>query len=131
VKPHDDHYLPLQHKLTLSFDMSWYEYIEIFNKLKSVTSYGFNRVDKKALNCFKNPYMFKRGNALSTLDIFKPKENIKYSGLILMNSNNKYLRVNPSQDGVFHMKQTIDLKILQPTMGIRRRASLITHGSRH
>ena len=64
--------------------------------------------------------MFKRDGALSILGIFKPKENIKYSRLILMDFNNKDLRANISQKGVFNVEQATDLKILQSVMGTRR-----------
>ena len=64
-------------------------------------SCAFNWFKKKALKSFKSSYMFKRGGVLSTLGIFKPKKNIKYSRLILMDSNNKDLRENSSQEGSF------------------------------
>ena len=38
----DDHYLPLEYKSILSFDMSCDEYIKIFNMLMSARSYAFN-----------------------------------------------------------------------------------------
>jgi len=36
VKPLDDHFLPLEYKPAISFDMSCDEYIEIFNKLMNL-----------------------------------------------------------------------------------------------
>jgi len=76
--------------------MSCDEYIEIFIKLMSARSYAFNWFEKKALKSFKNSYIFKRGGTLSTLGIFKPKENAKYSRLVFMDFNIEDLRENPS-----------------------------------
>jgi len=96
MKPLDDQCLTLEYKPTLSFNMSFDEYIKILNKLMSVKPYVFNCFDKKALNSFKNSYMFKRGGALSTLAIFKPKGTVKYLRLMFMDFNIKDLRENPS-----------------------------------
>jgi len=73
--------------------------------------------------------MFKRGGALSTSGIFKPKENMKYLKLILMEFNNKNFRENPSQTGVFKAEQAISIKILQWIMRPRHGALVITHGN--
>jgi len=58
--------------------------------------------------------MFKRGGELSTLSVFKPKGNIKYLRLIVMDFNLKDLRENPnpSQEGVFDMEQATSVSIL-------------------
>jgi len=98
--PLDDQCVPFKYKPTLSFDISCDEYIENFNKLMSARSCAFNYIEKVALKSFKNSYMFKRGGALSTMGIFKPKRNIKYSWLILMDFNDKELTANPSQKRV-------------------------------
>jgi len=73
--------------------------------------------------------MFKRGSALSTLGIFKPKVNVKYSRLVFMDFNIQDLRPNPSQEGVFDEEQATNLKFFQSIMSIRRMVALITHGS--
>ena len=73
----------LEYKPTLSCDKSCDEYIAIFNKPLSARPYAFNWFEKKALKSFKNSYMFKRGGALDTLGIFKPKENLKSLRLII------------------------------------------------
>ena len=49
VKPLDDHCLPLEYKPTLSFDISFDEHIETFNKLMRVRSYAFNWFENKGL----------------------------------------------------------------------------------
>ena len=75
--PLDDQCLPLEYKPTLSFNMSYDDYIGIFNMLMSGRSYAFNYFEIMALKSFKDSYMLKSGCALSTLCIFKHKENIK------------------------------------------------------
>jgi len=128
--PLDDHCLPLEYKPTLTFNMSCDEYIEIFNKLMSARSYTFYYFEVMTLKSFKNSYMFKRGCALSTLCIFKHKENIKYSRFILMDFNNKDLRVNPSQEGVFDAEQTncTNCLLCVMTLLITQRISAIGKG---
>jgi len=116
--------LPLEYKPTLSFDISCDKYIEIFNKLMSARFYAFNFFEKKIHKGFKNSYMFKRHESFNTLGLFKPKRNIKYSGLILMGFNKKDLRANPSQEGMFDAEQFNDLTILQLVMGSRHVVSL-------
>ena len=48
---------------------------------------------------FKNSYMFKRGGALSTLSIFKPKGNNKALKFMSIYYNPNNLRANTSQLG--------------------------------
>ena len=86
--------------------MSCDEHIEIFNKLMNARSYAFNWFEKKILKSFKNSYMFKRGGMLSTLDIFKPKGNVKCSRLVFTVFNIKDLKANPFQEGVLDVEQT-------------------------
>jgi len=76
--------------------MSCDEYIEIFNNVIGAKSYAFNYFEKRVPKSFKNLYMFKRGEVLSTLGILKPKWSIKYSTLLLMDLNRKDLRANRS-----------------------------------
>ena len=76
---------------------------EVFNKLMSARSCTFNYFEKIVPKGFKDSHVFTRGGARSTLGIFKPNGNIKYSRWVLIEINNKYLRANPSQEGVFNM----------------------------
>ena len=99
------------------------------NKLMNTSTYVFNWFEKKALKSFKN-FDIKRDGALSTFGIFKFKEDIKYSRLILMDFNNKDLRTNSSQKVVFDVELATNLKILQLLMSLRDGASLITHENR-
>jgi len=58
-------------------------------------TYASNWFEKKAVKSFTNSYMVKRGGALSTLGIFKPIENIKYSRLVFIDFNIMDLRTKP------------------------------------
>jgi len=69
--------------------MSYNEYIKIFNKLMSARPYACNWFEKKALKTFRNSYMFKRDGDPNTLGIFKPKENVKNSSLVFMDSTSR------------------------------------------
>jgi len=46
-----------------------------------------------------------------------------------MDFNNKDLRANPSEEGVFDAEQVTNLKILQSLMGFRHGSSLSMHES--
>jgi len=61
---------------------------------------------------FKNSYVFKRGDTLSTLGIFKTKGNIKHLRLMLMDFNIKDLKANLSEEWVFNAEQATGVKIL-------------------
>ena len=94
--PVDDQCLPFEYKSTLSFDMSCDEHMDIFNKLMSVTPYAFNRFQKRALKSSRT-LIFQKGVVhLAHWVFFKPKEAIKYSRLVLMDST-------ISQEGVFNV----------------------------
>ena len=79
--PLDDCHLLLGCDPTFSFDMIYDEYIDIFNKLMSATSYAFNYFKKRAPRSFINSYMFKRGGVFGTLGICILKWTINYSHL--------------------------------------------------
>ena len=78
------------------FELSCDVYLEICNELIRLrrVSHCFDVLP----NIFNNFYTFKRRGVLSTLDVFKPKNDKRHTRLMSRNFNPKDLRRNPSQE---------------------------------